>query len=333
MNVRHVFAIDSHAAGEPARIIVGPLIWKKCENMTQKMEYFEKRYSALRRSLILEPRGHDNMFAAVICEPCDERADLGIFFLESNECLNMCGHGTIATVTALIELGVIESEEGEREVVLDAPAGLVRARATIEGGKVTGVSFRNVPSFVFQGGCTAVLPGHGEFRFDVSFGGNVFAQLGIEQFGLAVELANARKLAAMGTEIRRIVNEAVRFKHPERPICYIDHVAFYEYAAQERRLRHCVVMGNEQIDRSPCGTGTSAFLALLRERGLLGVGAEIASESILGTRFTGRILEELNFHGYRAIVPEISGTGYVTGTQQFLVDERDPFKEGFTLNV
>jgi proline racemase len=333
MSVRHVIAIDSHAGGEPARIIVGPLLWKKCENMTQKKEYFEEKYAALRRSLIFEPRGHDNMFGAVICEACDETADFGIFFLESNECLNMCGHGTIATVTSLIELGVIDVEGmTEKTVRLDTPAGLVEARAAIEGGRAMSVSFKNVPSFVFHRECKAELPGFGEFHFDVSFGGNVFAQLPIGQFGLGVELKNSKHLAKMGTEIREIANKAVSVRHPAKPIDYIDHVTFYDYDEEKRHLKHCVVMGREQIDRSPCGTGTSAFLALLSAKGLLGTGETLTSESILGTRFQGKLLEKTQYFGYDAVIPEVSGTGYVTGIQQFLIDSKDPFKEGLSLN-
>ncbi|MDR1133376.1 MAG: proline racemase family protein [Synergistaceae bacterium] len=333
MNVRHVIAIDSHAGGEPARIIVGPLLWRKCENMVQKKEYFEETYAALRRSLIFEPRGHDNMFGAVICEACDESADLGIFFLESNECLNMCGHGTIATVTALIELGVIDAGgTTEKTVRLDTPAGLVEARAVIKDGRAASVSFKNVHSFVFHRGCRAELPGFGEFCFDVSFGGNVFAQLPIGQFGLGVDLKNSKQLARMGTEIRNIVNKAVSVKHPAKPISYIDHVTFYDYDEETRHLKHCVVMGREQIDRSPCGTGTSAFIALLSAKGLLEAGGAITSESIIGTRFQGRLLEKTRYFGYEAVIPEVSGTGYVTGIQQFLIDSGDPFREGFSLN-
>ena len=136
MNIRHVFAIDSHAGGEAARIVVGPLMWRRFDTITQKKEYFEQNYAGLRKALIFEPKGHDNMFGAIISEPCDPRADIGIFFIESNECLNMCGHGTIATVTALIELGVIETDgKNEKAVVLDTPAGLVSATAKIEGEK------------------------------------------------------------------------------------------------------------------------------------------------------------------------------------------------------
>jgi len=332
MNVQHVFAIDSHAAGEPARVVIGPLMWKKCRDMTEKKEYFESRYAYLRRALIFEPRGHDNMFGSVICEPCDPAADLGIIFLESNECLNMCGHGTIATITALIELGIIDAGGmSEHTVILDTPAGLVAARAEIDGEKVTAVSFKNVPSFVFHRNCRAFLPGHGGFDFDVSFGGNIFAQLPIEQFRLGVEVKNAKELAKMGVEIRSIVNETITIQHPAKPINYIDHVAFYEYDEKSRHLKHCVVMGKAQIDRSPCGTGTSAFLALLSSKKLLDAGVEITSESILGTRFTGKILDKFEFHNYEAVTPEVKGTGYVTGVQNFFIDKRDPFREGFSL--
>lgn len=334
MNIKHVFAIDSHAGGEAARIVVGPLMWKRFDTITQKKEYFEQNYAGLRKALIFEPKGHDNMFGAIISEPCDPRADIGIFFIESNECLNMCGHGTIATVTALIELGVIETDgKNEKIVVLDTPAGLVAATAKIEGEKVSSVSFRNVPSFVFKRDCRVEVPGYGEVVFDVSFGGNVFAQVPIASLGMKVELANAKLLARLGMEMRKIINEHVKIQHPEKPINYIDHVTFYEYDEKEKYLKHCVTMGMEQIDRSPCGTGTSAFLALLAEKGVLSAGDSIISESILGTKFTGKIIDMMDFHGYRAITPEITGTGYVLGTQQFFIDARDPFKEGFSLNV
>lgn len=333
MNIKHVFAIDSHAGGEAARIVVGPLMWKRFDTMTQKKEYFEEKYADLRRALIFEPKGHDNMFGAIISEPCDPRADFGIFFIESNECLNMCGHGTIATVTSLVELGIIDAEGAdEKTVVLDTPAGLVTATAKIDGEKVSSVSFKNVPSFTCKRDCCVEHPVYGKLTFDVSFGGNFFAQMPIDQLGLDVELKNARSLARLGVELRKIINSEISVQHPEKPISYIDHVTFYKYDEEKKYLKHCVTMGMEQIDRSPCGTGTSAFLALLSEKGKLAPSDEITSESILGTKFRGKILETMDFRGYNAITPQITGTGYVVGTQQFFIDDRDPFEEGFSLN-
>lgn len=189
---KHVFAIDSHAAGEPCRILIGTFVWKPVKTMFEKKEYFLHHYDDVRKALISEPRGHDNMFGSVLCEPCDKSADFGIFFIESAVILNMCGHGTIATTTALIDLGIINTDGKEEiTVVYDTPAGLVSATAKICGDKVKSVCFRNVPSFLYKRDCSASLPEYGEIQFDISFGGSFFAAVPAEQFGLGIEVKNA----------------------------------------------------------------------------------------------------------------------------------------------
>ncbi|MDO4582242.1 MAG: proline racemase family protein [Bacillota bacterium] len=328
---QHVFAIDAHTAGEAARIVIGPLMWKKCANMSEKKAYFEQHYDKLRRSLMFEPKGHDNMFGSVISEACDPEADYGIFFIESGGCLNMCGHGTIASVTAMIELGIIDAGgQSEKVVKVDTPAGLVTTTAHIEGDKVVGVSFQNVPSFLYKKDCHINLPEYGDIRFDISFGGSFFAAVPIEQFALAVDINNADKLSDIAMQLKHLINEQIPVRHPTQPIDTVDLISLYTFDKEQRRLHSCVVFGLGQIDRSPCGTSTCAMTALMYNKGIIGIDEFFTSESIMGTQFKARAVRELEFNGYRAIIPEVTGTGYVLGTQHFFIDDRDPFVEGFT---
>lgn len=332
---QHVFCVDSHTAGEPTRVVIAGLVWKKCDTMAEKMAYFKEKYDHVRKAVVLEPRGHIEIVGAVLSEPCDARADVGVFFIESGGCLNMCGHGTMGTVTTLVEMGMIESKPGEtRTVRLDTPAGLITAYAKVsaDGDKVETVSLDMAPSFVYKPDQSIHLDGFGEVKFDLCFGGSFFAAIPIEQFGLEVAPKNAAYLTELGIRIRRIINETIPVQHPLRPsIKTVDLSNFYQLELENRKFCSIVIFGDGQVDRSPCGTGSSAMTALLHSRGLLKVGDEIISQSVLGTQFKVKVLEAVDEAGYNAIIPRVTGTAYLVGTNQLLIDPRDPFREGFIL--
>lgn len=329
-----VFAIDSHAAGEPCRILLGPFVWKPFKTMFEKKEYFLRHYDDVRKALILEPHGHDNMFGSVLCEPCDSRADFGIFFIESAGILNMCGHGTIATTTALIYLGIINTDgKDEASVVYDTPAGLVFATAKLCNDKVKSVSFRNVPSFLYKRDCSVSLPQYGEIKFDISFGGSFFAAVPVEQFGLDIDVKNTHLLTEIGMKLKDEINHNYHVQHPTKQIDTVDLISLYSLSENNRAIHSCVVFGAGQIDRSPCGTSTCAMTAMMCAKGLIGVGDEIVSRSIIGTEFKTKAVENIQFENFDAIIPEITGSGYVMGIQQFIVAGDDPLKNGFSLSV
>ena len=208
---------------------------------------------------------------------------------------------------------------------------MVHTTAQISGNKVTRVSFRNVPSFPYQQDCRTLIPGYGSVAFDLSFGGSFFAAVPVEQFGLDIDSKNAKALAEIAMTLKKKINAEFLTQHPSKPIQGVDLVSLYHFDQARRHLQSCVVFGLGQIDRSPCGTSTCAMTALLYHKGFIGLGEEFISESIIGTQFRAQAVEELDFHGYRAVIPQVTGTGYVLGTQQFFIDERDPFCEGLTL--
>jgi len=330
---REVYSIDSHGAGMISRMLMGPFIWPKCKTMAEKRDYFIKNYDSVRRAVMLEPRGHDNMFGSVLCEPCDPRADVGVIFIHTGGILNMCGHGTIAMCTGLTECGIVNIAGKEYvDIKIDTPAGLVSATCHMVGDKCESVSFINVPSFSYQKGLKMDLPGYGEIRFDLSFGGSFFAAVPTDQLGLVIDVRNAKILSNTAMEIKKLINDQLPVQHPEKPINTVDLISLYQFDKEKRFLKSCVVFGLGQIDRSPCGTSTCAMTALLYDKGLIGMDEEIISESIMGTQFRVRAVEKVpDYYGYNAIVPRITGSGYVIGTNRFVIDFQDPFYDGFSL--
>ncbi|MEA4873435.1 MAG: proline racemase family protein [Synergistaceae bacterium] len=331
--IQHIFCIDSHAEGEPNRIVIGPLLWKRCTTMSEKRDYFKSNYDYIRKALINEPKGHNDMYGTVICEPCCESADLGALYIDSEGTLDLCGHGTIATVTSLIELGIIPSNgEKDKVVVVDTAAGPIRTVAHISGDKVDSVTLRNNPCFVYKKGCELLIANGKSVHFDIAFSGNYFASIPIEQFGIGIELKNAGHLVSLGMDILNVARESFEIVHPggkyERKI---EEVNFFQFNKETKEIHTCIVFGSGQMDRSPSGTGTTATMATLYEYGLLEIGREYTATSTLGTSFKCKALEKTDFFGYDAIIPEVTGHAYCLGTQQFFLDERDPFVEGFKI--
>ncbi|HGH4590930.1 TPA: proline racemase [Clostridioides difficile] len=330
---RSIQAIDSHTAGEATRIVVGGIPNIKGNSMPEKKEYLEENLDYLRTAIMLEPRGHNDMFGSVMTQPCCPDADFGIIFMDGGGYLNMCGHGTIGAMTAAIETGVVPAVEPVTHVVMEAPAGIIRGDVTVVDGKAKEVSFLNVPAFLYKEGVEVDLPSVGTVKFDISFGGSFFAIIHASQLGLKIEPQNAGKLTELAMKLRDIINEKIEIQHPTLAhIKTVDLVEIYDEPTHpEATYKNVVIFGQGQVDRSPCGTGTSAKLATLHAKGELKVGEKFVYESILGTLFKGEIVEETKVADFNAVVPKITGSAYITGFNHFVIDEEDPLKHGFIL--
>ena len=328
-------AIDSHTAGEPARIIVNGLPKIPGATMAQKKQYLLENLDNLRTALMCEPRGHNEMFGAYLLPPTTPKADLGIVFMDGGGYLNMCGHNTIAAVTVAIEVGLIADQgQATQAVVLETPAGLVKAVAHFDANReVSEVSFVNVESFVYKKAVALQVAKIGEITLDIAFGGSFFAIVDAKELGLKVTRDNAFKLSEIGMKIRDAVNEQIEVKHPRLAhIKSVDLVEIYDEPTHPKaNYKNVVVFGAGQLDRSPCGTGTSAKMATLFAKGALKIGETFVYESILGTLFTGKIIGINEVAGIKAIVPEISGSAYITGYNNIIIDPKDPLATGFTL--
>lgn len=331
--IKSVHTIDSHTAGESTRVVVGGIPKIAGKSMPEKKEWLEEHMDYLRTALMLEPRGHNDMFGAILTEPTLEDADYGIIFMDGGGYLNMCGHGTIGAMTVAVETGIVEVTEPITKVVQEAPAGIIRGEVLVENSKAKTVSFQNVPSFLYKRDQELELPGYGKIKFEISFGGSFFAIVKAEQVGLSIIPENAEKLKELGIALREIINKEIPVQHPSLPhIHTVDLVEWWsETETKGATLRNCVVFGQGQVDRSPCGTGTSAKMATLFAKGELKIGEEFYYESILGTIFKGEILGTTKVGEYEAVIPRISGSAYITAFNHFVIEEEDPLKYGFVL--
>jgi proline racemase len=305
--------------------------------MAGKLAYAAQHLPWVPGLVMLEPRGHRDMFGAVLVQPCNPAADAGLIFMDNCGYEPMCGHGLIGAVTSLLETGVLPVATPVTTVAVDTPAGLVRAYARIEDGRVTAVTFENAPAFVYCRDAKVMLPGYGPLCVDIAFGGNFFVLVDAAQLNLDLVPANATPLAVLGMRILALANEQLPVEHPELPdIDRIIDLRFYREPGQDGAdSRNVVVLGDHMVDRSPCGTGTCAELALRHALGQLRVGQSWVVESIIGTRFIGEIAGE-TFVGkgaaaLPAIIPRVTGSAYITGMCQWLLDPRDPLPAGFTL--
>ena len=330
---RYIHAIDSHTAGEPTRVVIGGIPNIPGKTLPEKKAYLEEHMDHLRRAMMHEPRGHNDMFGSILVQPVSDEADIGIIFMDGGGYLNMCGHGTIGAATIAIETGMIPMKEPVTELTLEAPAGLVKVKATVENKKVKEISFTNVPAFLYKEDVKINLPDIGEITLDISFGGSFFAIVNAKQLGVEITPENATRLKDIGLKIRDIVNKEVEIQHPTlEHIKTVDLVEIYDEPTNpEATLKNVVIFGEGQIDRSPCGTGTSAKMATLFAKGKLKEGELFVYESIIGTMFKGRVIGTTKVGDFEAIIPEITGSAYITGFNTFVIDDDDPMKHGFSL--
>lgn len=326
--------IDSHTMGEPTRIVYDGFPPLEGETMMEKKKYLMEHYDFLRSALMLEPRGHRDMFGALLTEPVHEEADFGVIFMDSGGYLNMCGHGSIGAASMVVETGLVKVQEPYTEVVLDAPSGIIRTRVKVEDGKAVEVSILNVPSFLYQSNLQVQVPGFGTVTCDISFGGSFFALVDAEKIGLSLELDNVDAITDLGMRLQKAVNASVKVKHPYLDITTVDLVEFYCPARDAGAdLKNCVVFGRAQVDRSPCGTGTSAKMAALYAKGELKPGETFTYESITGSRFVGEIHQLVDVGDQKGIIPKITGSAHITGFNTWILDESDPLEHGFLLGA
>jgi proline racemase len=316
----------------PTRVITGGVGVIPGATMAARREHFMANLDHVRTLLMYEPRGHSAMSGAILQPPTRPDADWGVLFIEVSGCLPMCGHGTIGVATVLVETGMVPVTSPVTTVRLDTPAGLVIARVSVVDGVARSVTIRNVPSFSVGLDRMVSVPGYGDVRYDMAFGGNFYAILPLAEVGLPFERSAGQRILSCGLAVMDAINSGDRPVHPVDPgIAGCHHVQFVAPGSTARHSRHAMAIHPGWFDRSPCGTGTSARLAQLYARGELGVGDEFVNESFIGTRFVGRLVERAEVGGVAAVVPEITGRAWITGTAQYLVDPEDPFPHGFAL--
>jgi proline racemase len=329
---RYFAAVDSHTEGMPTRVVTGGVGPIPGATMLERRAHFLAHMDDLRLLLMREPRGHGAMSGAILQPPTRDDADWGVLFIEVSGCLPMCGHGTIGVATVLVETGMVEVREPETVVRLDVPAGLVEARVAVEGGRARSVTLRNVPSFLHARDRSVAVDGLGDVAYDMAFGGNFYAIVDAAAVGLSVDPARSDELVEGGLAVMAAIDATDPPVHPEDPrIAGCHHVVFHEPGRDGAHARAATSIHPGWLDRSPCGTGTSARMAQLHARGALGLGEPFVNESVIGTRFTGRLVEEATVGGRPAVVPEITGRAWITGMGQYLLDAEDPFPAGFAL--
>lgn len=324
--------LDGHTCGNPVRLVSGggPLL--QGASMSERRQDFISRYDWVRRALMFEPRGHDMMSGSILYPPTRGDCDIGILFIETSGCLPMCGHGTIGTVTMAIENGLAAPRE-EGRLVLDAPAGRVVADYTRNGRFVDSVRIHNVASYLAAEGVVIDVPGLGELSVDIAYGGNFYAIIDPQKNFAGLESISAGEVMRLSPIVRVLINEAIDVVHPEdATIRGIRHVQWTGAPRDPRAHgRNAVFYGEKAIDRSPCGTGTSARMAQLAGKGKLREGDDFVHESIIGSLFDGRVESLASVGNFAAIRPSISGWARMTGINTIFVDPRDPFCHGFTV--
>jgi proline racemase len=328
-----ITTLDAHTAGEPLRLITSGLPDIPGSNILEKRRYLRQNLDHLRTSLMFEPRGHADMYGAIITQPQTEHADFGVIFLHNQGYSSMCGHAIIALATIVLDTGFIEKPGDHPVIKIDAPAGLITATAHRQNGKVKNVSFLNVPSFVYKLDQTVEVPGIGPVKYDVAFGGAFYAFCDAQQLKITLQPPYYHQLIDWGRRIKNAVMQNLEIKHPfEDDLSFLYGTIFIGPPADPaHHSRNVCIFADGQLDRSPTGTGLSARAALHHAQGELALDEPFTVESILNTTFTGRAVETTTFGPYPAVIPEITGSASITGSNQFFFDPDDPLKNGFLL--
>lgn len=331
-SARSITAVDSHTEGMPTRVVTGGVAPIPGATMAERRRHAVRHLDGLRRFLMDEPRGHPAMSGALLQPPTRPDADWGVVYVEVSGFLPMCGHGTIGVATVLVETGMVEVTEPETIVRLDTPAGLVEARVAVRDGAAEHVTLRNVASFALRRDAVVTVPGLGDVRYDMAYGGNFYAITDLEPLGLPFDRARKEDILRAGLAIMEAIDATDRPVHPaDLLIGGCKHVQFLAPGSDAERSRNAMAIHPGWFDRSPCGTGTSARMAQLHARGELPLNTEFVNESFIGTRFTGRLVGTAEAGGLPAVIPEFTGRAWITGTATYLLDPADPFPEGFVL--
>ncbi|MBS7566774.1 4-hydroxyproline epimerase [Mucilaginibacter sp. Bleaf8] len=324
------FCIDAHTCGNPVRLVAGGGPNLQGKNMSEKRQYFLQHYDWIRKGLMFEPRGHDMMSGSILYPPHNPENDVAVLFIETSGCLPMCGHGTIGTITIAIQEGLIQPKT-PGIVRMEAPAGLVLIEYKQEGGQVKSVKLRNVPAYLAAENLEVECPDLGKLTVDVAYGGNYYAIVDPQQNFSGIENYTASQLIAWSQVLRKQINERYTFVHPLDPtINTCTHLLWAGATlSPEATARNAVFYGDKAIDRSPCGTGTSARMAQWYAKGKLKFGEAFIHESIIGSKFTGYIEDVVELAQYDAIVPSVEGWAKVYGYNTIKISDDDPYAHGF----
>jgi 4-hydroxyproline epimerase len=322
--------IDAHTCGNPVRVVAGGGPWLQGNTMSEKRQYFLQHFDWIRTGLMFEPRGHDMMSGIIFYPPSDPQNDTAILFIETSGCLPMCGHGTIGAVTVAIEEGLV-SPRIPGQLRIEVPAGLVQVTYQQDGKKVKSVEIQNVKSFLAADTLTVRSPALGDLTIDVAYGGNFYAIVDPQANFKGLEHYQADQIISWSRELRTAINEAYSFVHPENPtIRGVSHVMWTGKPLDSgSTARNAVFYGDKAIDRSPCGTGTSARLAQWHAKGRLRQGESFIHESIIGSKFIGKVKEVTTVGDIPAIVPTIEGQAWVYGYNTIIIDDDCPYAHGF----
>jgi proline racemase len=332
---RYFAAVDSHTEGMPTRVVTGGVGVIPGDTMAEKRLYFMANLDHIRQLLMYEPRGHAAMSGAILQPSTRPDADWGVVYIEVSGCLPMCGHGTIGVATVLVETGMVAVQEPVTEIRLDTPAGLVVASVAVRDGHAEAVTIRNVDAFAYELDAVVPVPGYGDVRLDIAFGGNFYAITSLAGLGLPFTPSDPRvrqQFLDAGLAIMDAVEQRIAPKHPEQPeITGCHHVYLEAPGSTAQHSRHAMAIHPGWFDRSPCGTGTSARMAQLHARGELALHTDFVNESIIGSRFVGRLVDESSVGGRPAVVPTVTGRAWITAMGQYLLDPTDPYPTGFQL--
>ena len=326
------YAIDSHTGGQPTRIVLGLAPVVSGETMDEKRTFLRENRDNIRNSLCREPRGHRGMYCAVLTEPVNPEADVGVVFMSSVGYDNMCGHGTIGVVTAILETGMVEISGEAGTIVIDTPSGPVETYPRVKDGKVGSVSFQGLPSFVYKKDVEIEIENLGSIRGSVGFGGNWYYYVNAGELGIELNTENINLLLEQGSRIKTALGNKLDLTHPTNDSIdkNLTGIAFYRESNEGNVDQvNVVVESNSFYDRSPCGTGTCGRMAMLNAAGRLSEGASFVNKSITGSAFRGEVLGETKVGNKPAIIPKITGSAHITGFNQLLIDPDDPLKNGF----
>jgi proline racemase len=328
-----ITTLDAHTEGEPLRIIVDGFPEIPGSTILERRRYLKDYLDHLRTTLMWEPRGHAEMYGCVVTTPVTPEADFGVLFMHNEGYSTMCGHGIIAVTTVAVETGLVAKKEPITTVHIDSPAGLITACARVAGGNVRSVFFRNVPSFVLALDQVVTIPTLGPIRYDLAFGGAFYAYVQADQVGLKCLPEENAQLVDRGMQIKRAVMASRAIPHPfQDELSFLYGTIFIAPpVGKGADSRNVCIFADGEVDRSPTGTGMSGRMALHFARGEVGIGKPLVIESIIGSKFTGRVIAETTFGPHKAILPEVEGRAQITGVHTFLVDPHDPLSTGFII--
>ncbi|WP_229775441.1 proline racemase family protein [Anaerosalibacter bizertensis] len=336
MHFKHyINCIDAHTCGEPLRIITSGLPPIEGDTILEKREFVLKHYDYLRKMMMLEPRGHSGMYGCIIVPPVTEDGDFGVLFTHNEGLSSMCGHGIIAVTKVAIETGMIPAENGVKVVKIDSPAGRITAYADLKDGKVEQVRFQNVPCFVYEKNVKVYVDGIGEVTGEVVYCGAFYVYLDVNQVGLKVNPKNAEELVRIGMEIKNKVTAKMEFKHPTSGVNWLYGTIFYEPLIRNGKklyTKNICIFAEGQIDRSPTGTGTGGRVALHYSKGEMNKEDILINNSVIDTTMKAKIIEDTKVGEYDAVITEVSGTAYISGFNQLVLDPEDPLPEGFRIS-